>query len=283
MTEPEPPAPLANEPFPNGSVEAGVYATYEEGIEHSLVILAMGETCWLVSTDHGHHLCVEPAALEAAHRQLAYFDRERISWPPPPLVDDAPRNQHTPLTPLLWVLSVCAVHWAQGKQPGLTEAGLLDAKRVFAHNEVWRAMTALWLHADIGHLVSNAISGGLVFSAVVSTFGLRAGWGLIAGAATIGNLATAALHGGDNYRSLGASTAIFAALGLLVGRAVRVVSRAGHPHRRRTLLTPLFAGFIVLGLYGAGGVEVDVLAHAMGFGTGLMFGYIASQPQLKKS
>jgi len=39
----------------------------------------------------------------------------------------------------------------------------------------------------------------------------------------------------------------------------------------------------VLGLYGAGGVEVDVLAHAMGFGAGLLFGLIASQPKAQRS
>jgi len=283
MTEPEPSVPLANDPFPDGSVEAGVYATYEEGFEHSLVMLAMGETCWLVSTERGHHLCVELTAFDAARRQLACFDRERIGWPPPPFVDDAPRNQSTPLSPLLWVLSVCAVYWAQQERPGLTEAGLLDAQRVFGHGEVWRAWTALWLHADVGHLVSNATSGWMVFSAVMSTFGLRAGWGLIAAAAIAGNLATVTLHSGDDYRSLGASTAVFAALGLLVGRAVRLMSRTGHPHRWRTLLTPLFAGLVVLGLYGAGGVEVDVLAHAMGFGTGLLFGFAASRPASKKA
>ena len=283
MTEPESSVPLANDPFPDGSVDAGVFTTYEDGFEHSLVVLAMGETCWLVSTGNCHHLRVELAALDAARRQLAYFDHERIGWPPPPFVDDAPRNKHIPLSPLLWVLGVVAVYWAQGERPGMTEAGLLDARRVFEHGEWWRVWTALWLHADLGHLVANATSGFLVFSAVVTTFGLRASWGLIAAAAIAGNLATVALYSGNDYRSLGASTAVFAALGLLVGRAVHVMSRSGHPHRWRTLLTPLFAGLIVLGLYGAGGVEVDVLAHALGFGAGLLFGFAASRPTPKNS
>jgi membrane associated rhomboid family serine protease len=282
MTEPEASAPLANDPFPDGSVVAGVYATYAEGFEHSLVVLAMGEICWLVSTDNGHHLLVELTAFDAARRQLACFDRERIGWPPPPFVYDAPHSQYAPLTPLLWVLGVCAVYWAQGKRPGLTDAGLLDAPRVFGHGEWWRAWTALWLHADLGHLISNAISGWMVFSAVIATFGLCAGWGLIAAAAIAGNLATVALHSGDAYRSLGASTAVFAALGLLVGRAVCLMSRSRHPHRWRTLLTPLFSGLIVLGLYGAGGVEVDVLAHALGFSAGMLFGIVASWPSPKE-
>ncbi len=277
MTEPEPSAPLSNEPFPDGSAEAGVYATYEEGFEHSIVMLAMGETCWLVSTDRGHHLLVELAALDTARRQLAQFDRERIGWPPPPSIDHAPRSKRVPLSPLVWLVGVCAMYWAQGERPGMTEAGLLDARRVFGHGEWYRSWTALWLHADIGHLVSNAASGWMVFSAVVMTFGWRASWPLIASSAIAGNLATVALHASTDYRSLGASTAVFAALGLLVGRAVRVMSRSGHPHRLRTLLTPLFAGFIVLSLYGVGGVQVDVLAHAMGFGAGLLFGFAASR------
>jgi membrane associated rhomboid family serine protease len=281
MTEPESSVPLANNPVPDGSVEVGVFTTYEEGFEHCLVVLAMGETCWLVSTDDGHHLRVGLAALDAARQQLARFDRERIGWPPPPFVYDAPLSKQVPLSPLLWVLGVCAAYWAQGERPGMTDAGLLDAKRVFEHGEWWRTWTALWLHADVGHLVSNAINGLLVFSAVVTTFGLRASWGLIAGAAIAGNLATVALHSGDDYRSLGASTAVFAALGLLVGRAIRVMSRSGHPHRWRTLLTPFFAGLIVLGLYGAGGVEVDVLAHAMGFSAGLFLGFAAGRPTPK--
>jgi len=282
MSEPETSAPLPNDPFPDGSVEAGVYATYADGIEHSLVVLAIGETCWLVTTDRGHHLLVEPAALDATCRQLSYFDRERIGWPPPPFVDDAPHYKHTPLSPLLWVLAVCSVYWAQRARPGMTEAGLLDAGRVFGHGEWYRIWTALWLHADLGHLVSNVISGWMVFSAVVATFGLRTSWGLIAAAAIAGNLSTVALRSGDEYHSLGASTAVFAALGLLVGRAVHVMSRSGHPHRWRTLLTPLFAGLLVLGLYGVGGVEVDVLAHAMGFGAGLLFGFAAGRPVPKK-
>jgi membrane associated rhomboid family serine protease len=283
MTEPESSVPLASDPFPDGSVDAGVYTTYAEGFEHSLVVLAMGEACWLVPSDRGHHLRVEPAALNIIRHQLACFDRESIGWPPRPVVEELPRNEHLPLSPLLWVIGVLTAFWAQGERPGLTDDWLLDSRRVFEHGEWWRAWTALWLHADIGHLISNAANGFMVFSAVVVIFGLRTSWWLIAGAAFAGNLAAVVLHRSEDYRSLGASTAVFAALGLLVGRAVRVVSRSDHPHRWRTIMTPLFAGFIVLGLYGAGGVDVDVLAHATGFGAGLLIGFVAGRPVIQKS
>ena len=275
MPVPEPSVPLANDPFPEGTVDAGVYTTQAEGFVHSLVVLAMGEACWLVPAADGHHLRVEPGALETARRQLACFDRESVGWPPKPVVDNAPVRLHAPLSPLFWVLGVLAVFWAQGAWPGLTEAGALDADRVFHHGEWWRAASALWLHADVGHLVSNAGGGWLVFSAVVATFGLGAGWWWLTASAVMGNLAAVGLHAGEDYRSLGASTAIFAGLGLLTGRALRVMSRSGPSRRWRTMGVPLASGLGVLGLFGAGGVNIDVLAHATGFVSGLVMGWAA--------
>ncbi|HSH96053.1 MAG TPA: rhomboid family intramembrane serine protease [Roseimicrobium sp.] len=273
MTEPS--VTPENDPFPEGSVDAGVYATHREGFEHGLVVLAMGEACWLIEAADGHHLRVEPAALDAVRGQLACFDRESAGWPPKVVVEAVPAWRHPPLSPWLWVLGVFAVFWAQWKRPGLTDAGLLDAERVFGHGEWWRAASALWLHADAGHLISNAGGGLLVFSAVVMTFGLGVGWWLLAGSAIAGNLAAVVLHHGEQYRSLGASTAVFAGLGLLTGRAIRVVARSGDGRRWRALAVPLASGLVVLGLFGAGGVNIDVLAHATGFGAGVVTGFAA--------
>jgi rhomboid protease GluP len=277
MTEPEISASLANDSFPEGSVDAGVYSTHADGLVHSLVVLAMGETCWLIEAADGHHLRVEHAAVNAVRHQLACFDRESVGWPPRPVVDASPTLRHAPLSPLLWVLSVLAVFWAQGHWLGLTDGGCVDARRMVEQSEWWRAASALWMHADVGHLVSNAGGGFLVFSAVVMTFGFGAGWRWLLASAIVGNVAAVALHYGEDYRSLGASTAVFAGLGLLSGRAMRVImiSRAGHPQRWRALVVPLAAGLAVLGLFGAGGVNIDVLAHATGFVAGLVVGIVS--------
>lgn len=264
--------------FPEGTVDAGVYASHAEGFERGVVVLAMGEACWLVEADGLHHLRVEAAAAGAVRHQLSCYERESVGWPPPPVVDFVPPRRHAPLSPLLWVLSIFAVFWAQGAWPALTEEALLDVERVFVHGEAWRVATALWLHADLGHLISNAGGGLLVFAAVISTLGFRAGWWSLATASLLGNLAAAALHHHQTYRSLGASTAVFAGVGILAGRSARVLRRSGHPHRWRTLLTPLVAGLSVLGLFGAGGVNIDVLAHATGFTAGTLIGLIASRP-----
>lgn len=268
-------AALVDASFPEGSVEAGVYATYNEGFEHSLVVLAMGEACWLVTAAGGHHLRVAPAVLPAVRQQLACFDRESVGWPPKPATDTVSRHQHLPMSPLFWMLGVILVFHAQEKHPEITEAGLLDSGRMLGGGEWFRVATALWLHDDLGHLVSNIVCGLMMFSAVVMTFGRRAGWGLIVGASLAGNLATVLLHAHEEYRSLGASTAVFAALGLLVGRAIHVMSRTKHPYRWRAMLVPFASGLATLGLYGASGAHTDVLAHAMGFTAGLVLGFVA--------
>lgn len=273
MNAPDAPASPEASPFPEETVDAGVYATHAEGFERGVVVLAMGEACWLIEAEGRHHLRVSPSIADAVRHQLACYDRECVSWPPRPTRDIVPVPKHVPLSPLLWVLSIFAAFWAQGARPGLTDAALLDADRVFNHGEWWRAVSALWLHGDVGHLVANAGGGLLVFTAVVATFGFRAGWWSLAGAAILGNAAAVILNHGQPYRSLGASTAVFAALGLLTGRAVRVMSHARHPQRWRTLLVPSAAGLAVLGLLGAGGVNIDVLAHATGFAAGGALGF----------
>jgi membrane associated rhomboid family serine protease len=114
-------------------------------------------------------------------------------------------------------------------------------------------------------VISNALSGLLVFSAVLSTVGRARGWLLLLVASLLGNLAVAAANYPAPYSSVGASTAIFAGVGLLTGRAIRIAWRSVHPHRWRAMFTPFAAGATVLALYGAGGQRVDVGATSLDF------------------
>jgi membrane associated rhomboid family serine protease len=253
--------------------EAGVYATSAEGFEHGLVALSMGQAYWLVFSDAGYRLLVEPPALALVREQLACFDRESIGWPPPPVVDHPTSPRAERFTPLVWAMGVLAMYAVQSGSPGVWEAaGALDSQAVFDRGEWWRVATALFLHADLGHVFANVVAGFFVFSAVTSTMGRLRGWLLLALAAAAGNLAVAALNYPGPYRSIGASTAVFAGLGLLTGRAIRVLCGENGQLRWRTLFVPLAAGVTLLGLFGAGGLRTDVVAHAMGFAAGLVLG-----------
>jgi membrane associated rhomboid family serine protease len=278
MTQDETPVQAAGDAPLEELAEAGAYATAAEGFEHGLVVLAMGRPYWLVHAGEGFRLLVEARGIGEVSGELACYDRESAGWPPRPAVR-APARGFELATPVLWAASVAGVYCCQCLWPGsLEDAGELDSVAVYGRGEWWRAATALFLHADIGHLVSNALAGIFAFSAVISTFGRARGWAALAVAAVAGNLAVAGVNYPGPYRSLGASTAIFAGLGLLTGRAVRAVQRDRTPRSLRALLAPLAAGLALLGLYGAGGINIDVGAHAAGFLSGLALGFAIGVP-----
>lgn len=257
-------------------MEVGSYATVAAASERGLVILAMGECYWLVPSGEEYRLLVESRIVERARDQIVRYERESVGWPPRRIVEVEPTHETSPITPMLWALVVAELFYAQGRWPAITARGAMDAHAVFDQGEWWRLATALFLHADTGHLISNALIGILLFTVVISTFGRGAGWLLLAGASLAGNLMIAAIKYPAPYRSLGASTAIFAGIGLLTGRAIGRLRHTAQPHRWRAMLVPFAAGLAILGLYGTGGMLTDVGAHAAGFLAGLVFGIVAA-------
>ena len=275
MSELEPATPALDAELPADLVEAGCYATTREGFDHGLVVLALGRPYWLVPSTAGHRLLVEADVSAFVRDQLTRYDRESVDWPPRPL-PHGPTYGTDLITPLSWALAVLVIFHLQGTRPAWTERGALDAVAIFDRGEWWRVATALFLHADGAHVISNALSGILLFTAVVKTLGRAAGWLLVAAAALVGNLAVAALAYPGPYHSVGASTAIFAGVGLLTGRMLQVLAGADRRERGRAMFGALGSGVIVLALYGAGGARVDLGAHLAGFGAGLVLGYGAA-------
>jgi len=99
------------------------------------------------------------------------------------------------------------------------------ASSAILDGEIWRSVTALMLHGDLMHLVGNVVASLLFVSAVGRWLGVGLGGALILASAAAGNILTAWSYG-PGHVSIGASTATFAALGLLAG--VQVVRRFGH-------------------------------------------------------
>ena len=90
---------------------------------------------------------------------------------------------------------------------------------------------------------------------------------------TLGNLINSRLHYPDGFLSIGASTAVFAALGILsgVGVAETLRERVRLPWLR--ILAPMLAGIVMLSWLGGGtGTNTDVMGHVFGFGSGLVAG-----------
>ena len=137
--------------------------------------------------------------------------------------------------------------------------------------EWWRAFTALTLHADLGHLLAN-LAFGILFAYPASQFvGVGVAWLAIVLGAGAANVLDMALHPPE-HSILGASTAVFTALGLTSAFTWRRRATGSLTWMQR--LAPLVAGVALLAFTGTGGERTDVLAHLLGFvaGVGLGFG-----------
>ncbi len=279
MIPADPPANEIGEPAPADLAEVGLYPSERSAFEHGLVVVAVGHPCWLLPTPEGVRLYVEPAAAEHARWNLDCYDRESLAWPPvfapPPEPLRTANLEFT--TPLLWALALMASFWAQQRFPNSWEqAGMLDSAAVCQHGQVWRAATALFLHADIAHLCSNLFPGFFVFAAMLPVFGRARGWLLLGLSSVSANLLAALANYNRDYRSLGASTAVFAGLGLLTGSATRSVFRGTAALRWRRLVMPIASGLALLGLFGSAGLHTDLTAHLAGFLCGLLAGFLAA-------
>jgi membrane associated rhomboid family serine protease len=149
--------------------------------------------------------------------------------------------------------------------------GNLDAG---AAGEWWRAVTALTLHLDQEHLLGNLLFGVVAGIAAGRLLGPGVAWASILGAAALANYAEI-LIAPVTHHAVGASTAVFAALGLLAGMAWR--QRLTLRERLWYRGAPLIAGICLLTLLGAGSAHVDVLGHALGFTFGLGVGWMYGQ------
>src|SRR5688572_17325885 len=219
-------------------VEVGRYASANDAAERGLVVLAAGYPYWLAHSPEGCRLLIEREAVDASRYHLAAYEREKTGWPPPPITDPWRPGKTDLITPLLWAVCILTLFNYSVARPAWVDHGALNSVAMFDRGEWWRALTALFLHADAAHVVSNALSGLLVFSAVGSTLGRLRGWLLLFIASVFGNVAVAAANYPGPYSSIGASTAIFAGVGLLTGRAIRVAWRSDHPHRWRAMFGP---------------------------------------------
>jgi len=149
-------------------------------------------------------------------------------------------------------------------------AGRIDGELI-REGEWWRTITALTLHSGLRHLLGNLVFG--VF------FGIFAGRLLGSGIAWLVIVVAAAAGGAANtllldsaHRSIGASTAVFASLGLIAGYVWRGKLMA--QDRWSTRYGPIVGGLALLMFTGTGDENTDVGAHLLGFAAGFAAGML---------
>ncbi|RPH52026.1 MAG: rhomboid family intramembrane serine protease [Lysobacterales bacterium] len=150
------------------------------------------------------------------------------------------------------------------------EAGALRSS--VAQTGEWpRLVTALTLHGDVAHLIANLAFGVFFGYFAGQMLGPGVAWLSILIGAVLGNLLDSLLMSVGSS-SIGASTAVFATLGLVAAHSwrQRSDSRMRWAHR----WAPLIAGVALLAFTGAGGENTDVIAHVTGFLSGALLGVL---------
>ncbi len=216
----------------------------------------------------GWQLLVPTEAFASALAELRQVEAENRNWPPP---RPAPTPQIDNVLLTLSVLGLLGIfHNLTQLQLdpfghsiidwvglGNADAGLIRA------GEWWRTVTALTLHADGRHLMGNLLIGGCFILMLCRALGSGLAWSLLLASGSLGNFLNAWLQA-PLHRSVGASTAVFGAVGLLA---------AIHLFRERhRWYLPLASALALLALLGSEGENTDLGAHLLGFAVGIALG-----------
>ena len=239
--------------------------------QQALVLAAVGISSRLVVAEGAVMLDVAPLEAARARRELSLWARENAPprRPPRPVVAALYRidGALAYAAVLLFFFAAARRHafgldWVAA---GAAQAGLIQ------DGAWWRTITALCLHLELDHLLSNLAFGAAAGVLVAQLVGTGLGWLAILLAGAVGNALNAALHGAG-HTAIGASTAVFAALGILSGHAwsARAVRWRGGIRR----WAPIGAGIMLLAFLGFGGERTDVGAHVMGFAVGAATGFV---------
>jgi membrane associated rhomboid family serine protease len=257
--------------------------------EHSLVLQAMGVRHIAAHDLDQHVLLVPTEAAPFAREQLERYDRENKGWPP---VEETPiaisEGVHAAIVYAGSIVLVFLLERQSSFGLDWYGAGRAQAESI-RDGQWWRALTALTLHADALHLAGNLVFGAVLGVILAQSIGVGLAWLGFVATGAIGNLVNAFAQS-PSHASIGASTAVFGALGIQV--AYEWMRRRELGYRRWRRWAPLIMGLVWLGWFGTGGVEhsltktvdeqmrdidnalrqTDVMAHVFGFASGLAIG-----------
>jgi membrane associated rhomboid family serine protease len=204
-------------------------------------------------------------------KEIRSFLEENENWPP---VDTGkgPQTFRYSWINIWMIVSLAFFHWQTtriDKADTWLDLGRFSADRVL-EGDWWRLATPLTLHVDDAHLLSNML-GLAVFVGGVNTFvGVGLSWLLVTLAAMGGNYFNALFYQ-VAHDSIGASTAVFAAVGLNGIFGIR------HYYQKKQfkgrILVPFMAGFGLFAMLGTN-PQTDVTAHLFGFFSGALVGVL---------
>ncbi|MEX0976844.1 MAG: rhomboid family intramembrane serine protease [Woeseia sp.] len=258
--------------MPDGRVIVFESAVLQACSDRALVLLARDIPYEILRTDAHAALWVPEAFGERAKYEIWQYEQEnRRKKPAPPPATPVDRNGLPGA--IAYVCLICFVAWLAGEgffNRDWLAAGRVDGERI-RDGEWWRLVTALTLHSGLRHLLGNIGFGALFGFLAGRLAGSGMAWLVILLASAAANALNTFLLD-PSHRSIGASTAVFAALGLVAGYVWR--GRFMAQDRWAYRLGPIVGGIALLAFTGTGDENTDIGAHLAGFVCGFLAGII---------
>jgi rhomboid protease GluP len=245
------------------------HLTPEQANTFSLVLNSSGIGHRVVGANDGLRIEVPEAIVEAAWKAIGQYQAENRTT----AADLADR--HSPpsrfqLSGIVVALLLLCVHLST-----VTSSAPEDYIRVFGASarrimagEVYRCATALVLHADAAHVAGNMVGIVLFGGTVCAITGAGVGWLMILATGVLGNWTNAFAYE-TGHLSVGASTSVFGAVGILCALQAINAVRSGRGWKRTILV--FGAGIALLAFLGTS-PRSDLGAHLFGFFSGVLMG-----------
>lgn len=238
-------------------------------LDWALVLHAMDIPYELEKNPDGYRILVPEKYEKSADGQIRCYLRETrardrkadVLFPDPLPKVRLPLFLVFPLLFYIFQMYQLMLNYIRWEDAGYSSADLV------LKGQWWRTVTSLTLHADEAHFFSNLFLGGVIAYFLCAAAGEGLGWFLILLAGIGGNFLNALVYQ-TGHNSIGFSTAVFGAVGILTGMEF---SRRGKKRWNRIVL-PLGGGLALFSLFGTD-PRTDISAHLFGLLFGLVLGW----------
>jgi len=253
--------------------------TKEEAETYALVLSSSGIRSLLRNEGSQWLLLVNQSDLDRARSEVQGYTEENVR---PPDGAGSVGVEYRKTYCGVWIavillLAHIAIVMLPGKEVVVLDYGSATSR--IQRGELFRSVTSLMIHKDVLHLAGSMLSISIFGTAVCNITGWGVGCLLLLLCGAAGNITNGVLRSSEHI-TIGASTAVFGAIGIGVG--LQFLEKFRSKGGLRKAFLPLGGGLALLAMLGTGGDHVDLMGHLLGFvwggATGFFYRVIVKEP-----
>jgi len=235
--------------------------------EYAILLISLSIDNKVVFSDGVWNVEVRSQDLEKAVAEINSYESDGRIERPKSRFDHIRFQRLNYLYFFSFLLALAAFHAFVYSFPDLNliRAGRSSASAI-TDGHFYRAVTALTLHADLKHLLSNVFFGGIAVFSLATLTGTGYSWLMFLLSGFFGNVLNAYFYG-SAHNSIGASTAVFGVVGVLAGLQFFSKFR----EKKTYSWVPFAAALGLLAMLGSS-EKSDIMAHLFGFVSGIPLG-----------